>query len=647
MASQSMMTMSFRCMPMPMLLMAAMLAWNLPSMARAFTSTSTSIVRTSAILSSHERHLLMMSVIPHPQDVSSVSRPSRRRRILNKLGFVSSKEEEESSAAALQQQTPTTPKIQTTSNQQTTSSSKKKQKITITTAEDLHDYFQDKDHQFRHRHDNSNNNNKKTSTSRDIDYDSLLNALVVKGDTQLIGSPDHLEYCHPVVQLLHDRRRRQQQSENSTTPDGFKIALAIEGGGMRGCVSAGMASAIHHLNLTDTIDVVYGSSAGSIVGSYLITRQLPWFGPEVYYDQLTTAGKQFIDPKRLLRSMGLGLLDPRLVKDVLTRRGNDGGKPVLNLSFLLTQTLQQTKRLDWNTFVARQAIQPLKVVASALTQEQAIIMDYDNGSFQTLEELASCMHASCLLPGIAGPLMNLNRTAVAVNATNQKILVGNNLLNNNNNKDHLEPLADSLLYEPLPFRAAVQEGATHVIIIRSRPDGVDVSGKSSLWERLIFQRFLLRKNWLPKIYQYLRSHGHKQRYAQDVLTLNQHANSTRDYHDMSAGPHLLPLALAPGSLEITKLETSRNEIFEGLRRGFARAYDALVEDPLLRGRGAQVAKEAFPDEIMDYNPLDYTSTTTRNHHDHPHASSTESAFARYMKANDVVPNAWMGDDSRG
>jgi hypothetical protein len=44
--------------------------------------------------------------------------------------------------------------------------------------------------------------------------------------------------------------------------DGLRIVLAIEGGGMRGTVSAGMAFALYELGLVDAFDAVYGSSAG-------------------------------------------------------------------------------------------------------------------------------------------------------------------------------------------------------------------------------------------------------------------------------------------------------------------------------------------------------------------------------------------------
>lgn len=75
----------------------------------------------------------------------------------------------------------------------------------------------------------------------------------------------------------------------------------------------------------------------------------------------------------------------------------------------------------------------------------------------------------------------------------------------------------------------------------------------------------------------------------DVLRLNKEALSERDYKDTSS-PRVLPIAVAPGSLEVNRLE---------IRRGFARAYDCLVEDPAERGRGFIVAREYFPDEILD------------------------------------------------
>jgi hypothetical protein len=225
----------------------------------------------------------------------------------------------------------------------------------VSTISDLNDYFDDVRNRFRRRNPFScvrRGLRRRRSRQRgaggedgyDIDHSSLLSSLSVRGDTQIVGDATRLDVVHPVSKLLHDRRRRIEMmssssmsmptipTNNSSTAsfrnergirrtlpspdDGYRVALSIEGGGMRGCVTAGMVAAIHHLGLSDTFDVVYGSSAGTVIGAYFITRQLPHFGPEVYYDMLTTAGDGFINAKRFLRAIGLGLLDPRLTKDV-------------------------------------------------------------------------------------------------------------------------------------------------------------------------------------------------------------------------------------------------------------------------------------------------------------------------------------------
>lgn len=497
----------------------------------------------------------------------------------------------------------------------------------VTTLKDLDDYFYDVKHRFRKRKRKRRNNGTGDSIENSrkvIDYDALLASLSVKGDTQIIGSAKHKDLIHPVVKLLHERRRQIEKikkekeidPDNSTSPyremppdDGFRVALAVEGGGMRGCVTAGMVTAIHYLGLQDTIDVVYGSSAGTVIGAYFITRQLPHYGPEVYYDALTTAGDDFINTKRFLRAIGLGFLDPRLAKDVIFRRNH--GKPVLDLSYLLRTTMQENKPLDWSTFEKMQKVQPLKVMASGLKSEKAIIMDMERGSFRNIQELASCMRASCLLPGVAGPVMNMKINAIENTTTTE-------MIPRNNKGGDVEPLADSLLFEPMPYRAAVSENATHVIVLRSRPDGVDVTGKTSLFEKMIIRRFFLNKNNLRNIYEYMRKGLHKKRYAEDVIVLNEAARDMKRPYSETEKPHLLPIAVPPGSAEVTRLETGREPILQGVRRGFARAYDALVEDTEQRGKGAEMALLMFPDDILDYDPKTYTS-------------KHESAYASYLK----------------
>lgn len=581
---------------------------TIPNRRFAHVSRSRSFANLASTLASSTTHLLNSNGRQEEEltatSDSSAHKSSKRTKILKLLGL----------------------------NKSTPTDESKPSKYEVTTVKELDDYFNDIQRRFR----------KKEDPDGEIDYDTLLASLSVKGDTQIVGSANHKDVIHPVVQLIHERRRQiekikgkenVQSSDNigsrnvrRTLPpeDGCRIALAIEGGGMRGCVTAGMVTALHYLGLEDTVDVVYGSSAGTVIGAYFITRQLPWFGPEVYYDSLTTAGNQFINTKRFLRAVGLGLLDPRLMKDVLFRRNH--GKPVLDLSFLLKTTMQERKPLDWDTFVKMQEVQPLKVMASGLKSQKAIVMDMKRGSFNNLQELAACMQASCLLPGVAGPLMNLRRD----NTTSLENDYTFDMFARNKVKDEdYEPMADALLFQPLPFHIAVAEGATHVICLRSRPDGVDVTGKSSFFERLIVRRFFMRKNKLKDAYLYMKRHLHKKRYAEDVILLNEGANDLNRAYTDTTKPHLLPIAVPPGSDEVTRLETGREAILKGVRRGFARAYDALVEDVEQRGQGTALAMTLFPDDILDYDPLEYTST---------HQSAYET-YKQQLKAREELSNS--------
>lgn len=59
----------------------------------------------------------------------------------------------------------------------------------------------------------------------------------VRGDIACLLDKNEV---HPVVQTLHERKRRNSKPGERGPEDKVKIAIAVEGGGMRGCVSAGM-----------------------------------------------------------------------------------------------------------------------------------------------------------------------------------------------------------------------------------------------------------------------------------------------------------------------------------------------------------------------------------------------------------------------
>jgi len=111
---------------------------------------------------------------------------------------------------------------------------------------------------------------------------------------------------HPVLSAI--TRRREQGSVPGQRKDDLKIALAVEGGAMRGVVSAGMVAGLEYLGLLPAFDVIYGTSAGAINGAYFVVGQGA-YGTSIYYDEINNS--QFINPLRWLYG------DPSISLDLL------------------------------------------------------------------------------------------------------------------------------------------------------------------------------------------------------------------------------------------------------------------------------------------------------------------------------------------
>lgn len=94
----------------------------------------------------------------------------------------------------------------------------------IETIPDLDAYWEDEQGRFR-------------DDKGEIDYDALIKALDVRGDTQQIGAADLPDFTHPVAQVLQRRAKEGRPTledydeAGRRKSDGCRIALAIEGGG--------------------------------------------------------------------------------------------------------------------------------------------------------------------------------------------------------------------------------------------------------------------------------------------------------------------------------------------------------------------------------------------------------------------------------
>jgi hypothetical protein len=159
-----------------------------------------------------------------------------------------------------------------------------------------------------------------------------------------------------------------------------------------------MASAIMHLGLSDAFDIVLGSSAGSIIGTYFVSKAPPQNTYEFFCNHLTTSkdklnGSSWLDIGRIV-----SLFTPQST----AQNANNSKLPVMVLDFPMKTLMQDLLPVDWKSFQQQDKSQPMKIIASGLFSEDSVVLGSEEGSFHDLESLCECVKASCMLPGVAG-----------------------------------------------------------------------------------------------------------------------------------------------------------------------------------------------------------------------------------------------------
>jgi len=320
---------------------------------------------------------------------------------------------------------------------------------------------------------------------------------------------------HPVAEVL--RRRRAEGSLPRARRDGHRVALVIEGGGMRGVVSAGMTAAIERLGLTDCFDVVVGSSAGALNGAGLLGG-VAASGPGVYCGPL--ASRRFINPLRLLV-----------------------GRPALDVRYVLDHA---SSNLDPNRH-DRTIESLIDFACVAVDVETAQPRTFSG--MRTKDELWAVLLASARMPLIGGAPVRID---------------GRRYI-------------DGALAAGIPLPAALEQGATHVLVLQTRPYGVPRSTGSRVGDVLI-ERHLQRLNpalldlWRERIPSY-------ERLVDDIRR--------RSLHPEAEGPHVLGLRPPEGTPVVRQIERRPAVLAEA-----SEAAERLVEDALGGPPGEELRVQA-------------------------------------------------------
>jgi predicted patatin/cPLA2 family phospholipase len=194
---------------------------------------------------------------------------------------------------------------------------------------------------------------------------------------------------------------------------------------MRGVVSAGMVAALERLGLSDAFDLVVGSSAGALNGAGLLGG-VAADGPGVYSGPLCS--REFINPMRLLL-----------------------GRPAVDLTYLLDYAARNFGRDAGEEAIARLA--PLVCVAVDVDRAAPVAFT----DLRDEQQLWQAMMATMRMPLFGGRPVNID---------------GRRYI-------------DGALAAPVPLDTAVEAGATHVLVLQTRPYGVPRTTGSRLAERLI------------------------------------------------------------------------------------------------------------------------------------------------------------------
>jgi predicted patatin/cPLA2 family phospholipase len=317
-------------------------------------------------------------------------------------------------------------------------------------------------------------------------------AALAPGHPAVLRRPD--EVASSVLKVVLERLRAG--SSPRCRQDDHTVCLVVEGGGMRGAVSAGMCVLLEAAGAVPAFDRIYGVSAGALNGCATATGQAA-LSATVYRD---AAARRVINRARPLL-----------------------GRPVIDFELLFGDIIGKRKPLAIQGLATGPEFRAL--ATSLETRSLRVLADFADS-----EEMLQAVRASAALPvgGAAAP------------------------------RFRGEPMVDGGLIEPIPYETAITEGATHVLVLRSRPPAYRKSAVMEVGEALA-----LRGD--PDLLELYRARSGTYNRQAAVL-----ARATA-WHDA----RLLQVAVPNGTRLIGRLDSNDERVVRALRVG-ARAMASVI-----------------------------------------------------------------------
>lgn len=238
--------------------------------------------------------------------------------------------------------------------------------------------------------------------------------------------------------------RQAAGSTPGARTDAARLALVVEGGSARGAYSHGMVMALEELGLLSCFDAVYGSSAGALNGAWLLCGRARGSERAWHADVV----RRVISPARLLW----------------------GGR-VVDTPFLVHSVYGHIVPMDFPAILAN------PVTFHPIGTDAASGAAVDLHPYLTdVAALQRALRATTCLPILAEHPVELGGRR----------------------------FVDAGLAEPVPIRTALAQGATHVLVLRTRRADERAGAPSGLENRIV-TRFLSRHapgvvdTWLTRV----------------------------------------------------------------------------------------------------------------------------------------------------
>ncbi|MGX1805338.1 patatin-like phospholipase family protein [Nocardia sp. NPDC055321] len=226
--------------------------------------------------------------------------------------------------------------------------------------------------------------------------------------------------------------RHRTGSRPGQRDDPHRLALVIEGGASRGAFSHGMAMAIEELGVLASFDAVYGASAGALNGAWLLCGRARdserAWAPEVI--------DRVISPIRALR-----------------------GGPVVDTRYLVHTVYERLVPMDFPAILAN----PITFHPIATDADTGAAVDL-HGGLTDSRSIQIALRASTCMPILAGKPVRIGARRYV----------------------------DAGLSEAVPIRTALAQGATRVLVLRTRRDNEIARPPSNLENRVV-ARYLSRR----------------------------------------------------------------------------------------------------------------------------------------------------------